>query len=441
MNRVTVRADAFHCQNGMAGHGKRAPPWFPNCDGTCGTQGGYKNAVMHLGRLENISSTQKPVLLDVSTGVKNTPAVNVQVQDCDISSSWHIFQGNVQHFVARNNVLWNGGMAFYLIPRESIIEGNDATGSSVISGGGGYNFAQHLYHGNNRIRNIHGNDREVMTFDGEDNVYYGTATEWNETHVITPNCPGRPDSRFPDALFSVAGSQLMIVDGPGTGQYRRVITGDMPTSGQCFFAIDKPFDGLNNVPLGNITFVVAAFTGRNIFDRNTFEDGGPFQFYNSGVHDIASGMTFRRTEGAWNSGMDVAASLRNGSKNNAHNGCPNPSYFNEFTNNNFEVGHRAPHLGSPSLQNRDLFWNQVVAKFLFSMGMAGQGRGHSNRFIVFRRNSFVGANGIKIWGIGSSDVLVENNRFNGTNISIALDHFPTNVSAVTNVVIRGNREL
>lgn len=52
-------------------------------------------------------------------------------------------------------------MAFYLIARESIIEGNDAVGSSAISGGGGYNFAQHLYHGNNRIRNIRGNDREV----------------------------------------------------------------------------------------------------------------------------------------------------------------------------------------------------------------------------------------------------------------------------------------
>jgi hypothetical protein len=74
------------------------------------------------------------------------------------------------------------------------------------------------------------------------------------------------------------------------------------------------------------------------------------------------------------------------------------------------------------------------------MGMAGQGRGHSNRFLVFRGNSFVGGNGISVWGIGSSDVLVEGNRFNGTNISIALDHFPTNVSAVTNVVIRNNKE-
>ena len=46
MTRVTVRADAFHCQNGFLGRGGgRSPPWFPNCDGTCGTQGGYESAV------------------------------------------------------------------------------------------------------------------------------------------------------------------------------------------------------------------------------------------------------------------------------------------------------------------------------------------------------------------------------------------------------------
>ena len=57
---------------------------------------------------------------------------------------YHLFQGQAEFLVLRNNKLWNGGMAFYLIARQAIIEGNDATGSSVISMGGGYNFAQHL---------------------------------------------------------------------------------------------------------------------------------------------------------------------------------------------------------------------------------------------------------------------------------------------------------
>jgi polygalacturonase len=94
----------------------------------------------------------------------------------------------------------------------------------------------------------------------------------------------------------------------------------------------------------------------------------------------------------------------------------------------------------PDFQLSCLTIGMQVAHGLFSMGMAGQGRGHPNRFIVFRGNSFVGGNGMAVWGIGNSDVLVENNHFNSTNISIALDHFPTNVSAVTNVVIRNNTE-
>ena len=166
-------------------------------------------------------------------------------------------------------------MAFYLIARETIIEGNEAVGSSVISGGGGYNFAQHLYHGNNRVRNIRGNDREVMTYDGEDGVYHGHPTSINATHVVTPECPGRPDSRFPGN--NVTGSQIVVVDGIGVGQYRRVVDAFMPTEGPCWFALDKPFEGMNNAPVINVTVAIAAFTGQNIFDRDTFEDCGPFQ--------------------------------------------------------------------------------------------------------------------------------------------------------------------
>ena len=124
MNGVTVRADAFHCQNGFLGRGGgRSPPWFPNCDGTCGTQGGYESAVMHLGRLENVSHPPDPVAADVSSRIG--PAVNVQVQNCDISSSWHIFQGTVRHFVARDNVLFNGGMV------RTVVALGHSTGRSV----------------------------------------------------------------------------------------------------------------------------------------------------------------------------------------------------------------------------------------------------------------------------------------------------------------------
>ena len=62
MRGVTIRADAFHCQNGMRSStaATRAPPWFLPCDGSCGTQGGYMNAVVRLGFLENVTNPSSP---------------------------------------------------------------------------------------------------------------------------------------------------------------------------------------------------------------------------------------------------------------------------------------------------------------------------------------------------------------------------------------------
>lgn len=151
MRRVTVRADAFHCMNG----GSRNPPWTATGDGGPGGFG----AVIRLGPMDPTNCPNCTVA-DVSTGEVNTPSYNVQVSDCDISGSWHLFIGQVEYARFLRNTLWNGGMSFYLIPRQTIVEGNDVTGSSVMAAGGGYNFAQHLFMGENRVRFVRGNDRE-----------------------------------------------------------------------------------------------------------------------------------------------------------------------------------------------------------------------------------------------------------------------------------------
>lgn len=120
--------------------------------------------------------------------------------------------------------------------------------------------------------------------------YYGQPTALTPTHLTTPDCPGRPDSRFdtdtaaaggPEA--QLVGSQIMIVAGPGTGQNRRVVTASTPLAGRCVFELDKPFVGLDGVPLANITLVITAFTGRSLFIDEVLEDCGPLATYNSGI--------------------------------------------------------------------------------------------------------------------------------------------------------------
>ena len=116
-------------------------------------------------------------------------------------------------------------------------------------------------------------------------------------------------------------------------------------------------------------------------------------------------------------------------------------FFSEFIDNSVDVGHRAPH--QPNPQNRDHFWGDVIEASHgapgFSLGMSGQSfHPSANRFIAFRRNRIVGGNGISVFGVGNTDVLVEGNSFEHTNVSIALDYFPKNNSAVQHVVIRNN---
>ena len=442
MRHVTVRADAFHCMNG----GSRNPPWRATGDGGPGLFG----AVVRLGPLD---ATDCPNCThdDVSTGPVNTPSYNVQVSDCDISGSWHLFIGQVEYGQFLRNRLWNGGMSFYLIPRQTILEGNDVTGSSVMAAGGGYNFAQHLFMGENRVRFVRGNDREVMTYDGSDAVYYGTPLTVNATHVVAPFCAGRADSRYEGN--TMAGGQIMIVGGiAGVGQYRRVTeAGCNQTLGckdtnDCWWKLDRPFAALDGVRPQNITIIVTSFTGRSIFHRNDFEDTGHFQFYHSGIHNIAAEMNFVRTEGAWSTGMVV--NWQDDLNNTASGLAPNPCYFAEFLDNRVTTGHRAPH--TQWVPSRDHFWNDPIEHGLYSMGISGQGQyfgkadlmqypGGTNRFQVFRRNSITGLNGINVWGLDNSDTLVESNVFNSTNLSVGLDYFPGNNPAPVNSVIRNSK--
>ena len=264
--------------------------------------------------------------------------------------SWHLFQGKVEYGVLSRNTLYNGGATWYMIARQTIIEGNNATGSSPIAGGNGFNFAQHLYLARNTVRNVRGNDREVMTYDAEGAQYTGPPTLINATHVVSPNCPGRMDSRFDLAnAFNSAprGGVIAILDGPGAGLYRRVIgwgaTG-APTNydtAPCWWAINRPFpDALGGANMSAMVMVVTFFAGRSLFVDNTFTDTGHFQLYHSGIENVLSGTTMARMGGAWAGGMSVG--IRSYLNNSAGPLAPNPTLFSEFTDNAVTVGQSSP---------------------------------------------------------------------------------------------------
>ena len=327
------------------------------------------------------------------------------------------------------------------------LQGNNATGSSPIAGGNGFNFAQHLYLARNDVRNVRGNDREVMTYDAEGAQYAGPPTLINATHVVSPNCPGRMDSRFdPTNAFNSAprGGVIAILDGPGAGLYRRVVgwgaTG-APTNydtAPCWWAIDRPFpDALGAANTSAMSMVVTFFAGRSLFVGNTFADTGHFQLYHSGIENVLSGTTMARMGGAWAGGMSVG--IRNYLNNSAGPLAPNPTLFSEFTDNAVAVGHRAPHACDPDHMNRSTFWACSPQHAMASFGMDGQdGDRVANRFMVFSRNRINGANGVLLWGLGNKDALVAQNSFTNVERPIIIDQFPAGHDTVANFVIYNN---
>ena len=347
------------------------------------------------------------------------------------------------------------GATFYMIARQTIIEDNNATGSSIIAGGNGLNFAQHIYFSRNDIRNVRGNDREVMTYDAEGAQYAGAPLTINATHVTTPNCPGRMDSRFRDTNnynSAPEGGVIAILDGPGAGLHRRIVewgaTGAPINydSKPCWWRIDQPFPSAltSRTNLSAVTLVVTFFAGRSVFASNTFSDTGHFQLYHSGIDNVVTGHTLARTGGMWIGGMSVA--MRHYLNNSAGPLQPNPTLRNEFFDNTVSVGHRAPHACDPRNMTRESFWACGAGQHqMFSFGMDGQGGSmaeglFANRFQAFNRNTISGANGILMWGLGNADALVAGNSFYNVEIKVGIDQFPVGVDTVVNYVHYNNSD-
>jgi hypothetical protein len=159
VRRVRIRANAFNGRN----NAERRVPW----QGSIGGNG-------------------PPVIL-----LQGRSSV---VSDCDIYATWlaiashgdyggpprqHGEPASARFALVRNNTIWNGGACFWADQvKEVIFEENTCSGISPMSGGNnvatyGGGYAQHVFWGANSVRNVWGNDREVMTFDNRGNQYFG----------------------------------------------------------------------------------------------------------------------------------------------------------------------------------------------------------------------------------------------------------------------------
>jgi hypothetical protein len=142
-----------------------------------------------------------------------------------------------------------------------------------------------LYEARNVIPFNYVNDRECMTLDGGSGAYAGHIGNIREKVLTLP--VGAKTNRFMPERWK--GGGVFIVEGRGTGQYRRIVhhTADM-------IELDQPF-----LVDPDSTSVISITTVRKnlFFVDNDVTDAGAYQFYGSAQNCVIAGLKMRRCNG------------------------------------------------------------------------------------------------------------------------------------------------
>lgn len=195
--------------------------------------------------------------------------------------------------VVARNVIFNGGAGSVMNQwQHMVFEHNVQQGVSLMAMGqalgtadGGY--AQHNFIADNTYQFVFGNDREVMTFDCAGGLYFGPLASVSPDELtLTLASDAWPAQSMEWGGF--AGGSIAIVNGTGTGQYRRIVVPGVNATAapsNRTWVIDSPF-----VPSPDASSIVQVlpFRGRNIWHRNTYKDSGSVQFYGHAMSNIVS---------------------------------------------------------------------------------------------------------------------------------------------------------
>ncbi|MEN6304173.1 MAG: glycosyl hydrolase family 28-related protein [Armatimonadia bacterium] len=222
---------------------------------------------------------------------------NVCIMNCDLLSSGMAFWfTKLQAAYIANYIFRNGRWGWYSFSGSDgvIFEDNQIIGGDLMSTGGGLNclngvtYSQHVYYARNKLSNMLGWDREAMTSDAGGGAYFGKVASSTPTVVtLGGDTTGNRDW---------TGGGIYILDGKGSGQYRRIagMKGREVTVAQPW---QVPPDTTSTV-------TVCAYQGRCLFIGNDFADNGiSLQFYGNALEHICAANTCARSVGYHNFGM------------------------------------------------------------------------------------------------------------------------------------------
>jgi len=316
---------------------------------------------------------------------------NFEVTDCDIYASNKGIRINRAKVgvVARNRIQY-GGRGYNientdrLIFEDNIVEGNNllAIGNDIATFW--TNYCRHIYFAHNKLRQMFGADREMMTTDAAGGAYFGTLAAVSGTRITLAADPEYRDYA-PKPHTDWTGAAVQIMEGKGVGQYRFVTS----NSGR-EWQIDRPWivepDLQSKVS-------IAPFRGRCLFIGNECEDGGPFQLYAAAHDSIVAENKGARMDGFLVWGL------------NPHSWGYQPSWYCQFLDNEILVGNgyggRSSGMGTVAGDEAKVFAGPLVYG------------------TVFRRNKLHNNATISLGG-ATAQTIVEHNEVRDADVGIRI---------------------
>ena len=371
-------------------------------------------------------------------------ARNFEVADNYLCSEFQIFDTECEmpgaaFGLIRRNKIWNGAEVYrWCQANQMIFEQNECV--SVSNNGGGGDIANygevpsssHLWIAENSIRWTWGSDREVTTFDGggsgytgyHDAQHYGTSADHRPTIVLSTPTLDKDPSIYP-------GWALFVLDGPGAGQYRRIVQARSCTE----LVLDSQFVGV--VPHASL-LQMAPMRGQVIMFKNYIADTGVLQFYGQAMESIVAQHTHERTDGF------ISIGTVEGTYDDFHRNCSTAScQFGvnlqlQFLDNTVtESNHMWIWNQKQSQGEGNWDWHNMYNEYSFvAVGrnvLKSQWDGPMARNLVYRRNRVVGYGGFGI-SDKTTDVILESCDVVNTTVGIHINESTTNVMTRNNSV-------
>ena len=259
----------------------------------------------------------------------------------------------------------------------AVLERNTYNGpTNSISGDG-------IYYAYNKMMNRDINNREIMTSDGPG--FYGSS---NGRCYLKAS--GRDHMTYElDQAFakdSLKGKQLILQEGTGEGQMRRIVSNE-----GSFITVDSPFTVMPEDQKTKVSIMSAR--SDTIIYHNYMFNGGDFQFYGTQLNTVMDGNTLEKVRGIVSRSGNIYNFLQ-------------PNWYLSFINNVFFDANYLHNVG----YTED--WLKALSKFEI---WGGSPVANNHLCITVRNNRFKDGYFLYLKGEGAfstmTDLTIQNNEF------------------------------